>query len=76
VVCYNHESGQALGIPEIGNLLDRYAISCDHTNEYIDGSIRIFPMDHALRLTLREYALNVADHLPLIADFTVMEDDD
>lgn len=59
-----------------GNLLDGYAISYDHTNEYIDGSLRIFPLFRALRLTAAGYVSRVSDHLPLVARFDIVEDDD
>lgn len=59
-----------------GNLLDGYAISYDYTNEYIDGSLRIFPLFKALRLTAAEYVSRVSDHLPLVARFDIVVDDD
>ena len=59
-----------------GNLLDGYAVSANHTSEYIRGSLRIFPMHRALGKTLLGYRAEVSDHLPVIARFRVSEDDD
>ena len=60
----------------IGNLLDGYGISFDHTNEYIEGSLRIFPLNRTFRMSLEDYSEDVADHLPLVARFDITEDDD
>ena len=60
----------------IGNLLDGYAVSAENTDEYIDGSLRIFPLHRTYRLSLKDYGDNVADHLPLVARFVVTVDDD
>lgn len=59
-----------------GNLLDGYAISRDHTAEYVEGSLQIIPMHETLEMTLLEYRNNVSDHLPLDAVFRITEDDD
>ena len=52
------------------------AVSADDTDEYIDGSLRIFPLHRTYRLSLKDYAGNVADHLPLVARFVITVDDD
>lgn len=59
-----------------GDLLDGYAVSDDHTGEYVEGSLRVFPLHRALGMELLEYREKVSDHLPLIADFVVTVDDD
>jgi hypothetical protein len=59
-----------------GNLLDGFAISADHTGEYIEGSLRIFPMHRALNRSLCDFRGQVSDHLPLIARFRILVDDD
>ena len=67
----SHISGSRLG-----NLLDGYAISYEHTNEYIDGTLRIVPLDRAMRMSLREFGRDVSDHLPLVARFDIAAEDD
>lgn len=62
--------------PLEGNLLDGYAVSTRHTTEYVDGSIRIFPLDRALRLSCDVYVSTVSDHLPLTARFVTTRPDD
>ncbi len=59
-----------------GNLLDGFAVSRDHTSEYIGGSLRVFPIHRAFDMTLLEYRNQVSDHLPVIARFRITEDDD
>ena len=59
-----------------GNLLDGYAISRQHTSEYITRSIRIIQMHDVLGLSLINYRNTVSDHLPLDAAFRITEDDD
>jgi hypothetical protein len=60
-----------------GNLLDGFAISREHTGrEYIEASLRIFPMNRAMKYSLGDYEHRVSDHLPLVARFRVTEDDD
>jgi len=59
-----------------GSLLDGYAISKDHTGEYIAESIRIIPMHAILNKSLSEYIEEVSDHLPLEAMFRIIKDDD
>jgi endonuclease/exonuclease/phosphatase family metal-dependent hydrolase len=59
-----------------GNLLDGFAVSRNHTREYIAGTLRVFPMNRALGLSLLEYRQQVSDHLPVVARFRIVEDDD
>ena len=59
-----------------GNLLDGYAISSVGTTEYVQGSLRIFPMHRAFGMTLVQYSNEVSDHLPVVARFRIGEDDD
>ena len=59
-----------------GNLLDGYAISRQHTSEYIADSLQVLPLHQILGLTLTEYSDQVSDHLPLEARFRITEDDD
>ncbi len=59
-----------------GNLLDGYAISREHTSEYITGSLQIIDMHQILGLSLTDYRNTVSDHLPLDAVFRISEDDD
>ena len=59
-----------------GNLLDGYAISKDHTSEYIAGSLRIFPLHRTFGLSLSDFRNQVTDHLPLTAEFRITRDDD
>jgi endonuclease/exonuclease/phosphatase family metal-dependent hydrolase len=60
----------------IGNLLDGFAISNDHTDEYIEGSLRIFPLHRTMRKDLRMFSRDVSDHLPLVARFDIAVADD
>lgn len=59
-----------------GNLLDGYAVSNQHTVEYLPATLRILPMHDTLGLSLDDYRDNVSDHLPVTADFIVLIDDD
>lgn len=59
-----------------GNLLDGFAVSRDHTREYIAGSLRVFPIHRALGLSLLDYRNQVSDHLPIVARFRITADDD
>ena len=68
---FTHISG---GAP--GNLLDGYAISSQHTVEYIPATLRIWPMHTTLGLSLAQFDANVSDHLPVSAEFVVLVDDD
>lgn len=68
--------GSHISGSRMGNLLDGYAISFAHTNEYIDGSLRIFPLNRAMRMFLSDFKRNVSDHLPLVARFDIATADD
>lgn len=70
---FSHLSGSGC---DDGNLLDGFAISDNHTGEYIEASLRIYPMQRAVDMTLCEFRDDVSDHLPLIARFRIREDDD
>jgi endonuclease/exonuclease/phosphatase family metal-dependent hydrolase len=59
-----------------GNLLDGFAVSGRQTREYIEGTLRIFPMNRAFRLSLSDYERRVSDHLPVVGRFQIVEDDD
>lgn len=59
-----------------GNLLDGFAVSQGQTTEYIEGSLRIYPIFRALGLSLCDFGRDVSDHLPLIARFRILVDDD
>ena len=59
-----------------GNILDGFAISAGRTEEYLDGSLRIFPLQKTMRLNLRDFSEDVADHLPLVARFDIIAEDD
>lgn len=60
----------------MGNLLDGYAIAAQETGEYLEGSLRLFPMHEVFSIPLGDFRDDVADHLPLVADFLVTIDDD
>jgi endonuclease/exonuclease/phosphatase family metal-dependent hydrolase len=62
--------------PLEGNLLDGYAVSAKYTTEYVEGSLRIFPITRALRLPCKDYVSEVSDHFPLIARFMITAADD
>ncbi len=71
------ESGSHIGRDgELGNLLDGYAISRDHTSEYAPGTLEILPLHEEMDLTLLEFSEQVSDHLPLVATFNIDRDDD
>lgn len=59
-----------------GNLLDGYGISAVHTGEYVEGSLRIFPLNRTYGLTLLDFRNDVSDHLPVLARFRITQDDD
>ncbi|NIR41540.1 MAG: hypothetical protein GWN73_39190 [Actinobacteria bacterium] len=59
-----------------GNLLDGFAIAEQHTGEYIEASLRIVPAHLERGASLCEFRTAVSDHLPLLARFRVVEDDD
>lgn len=59
-----------------GNFLDGYAVTRLRMTEYIDGSLRIFPMHRAFDRTLTSYDTKVTDHLPIVASFLTTIDSD
>lgn len=59
-----------------GNLLDGYGISTFHTQEYIEGSLAILPLQRILGISLADYESDYSDHLPLVARFRITVDDD
>ena len=59
-----------------GGLLDGFAISTDHTGEYVAGSVEVVPLHERLGLTLRVYVKDISDHLPVMARFQTAQDDD
>jgi hypothetical protein len=59
-----------------GNLLDGFAIARTHTVEYIEASLRIYPMNRPFGQALCAFRESVSDHLPLIARFRILADDD
>ena len=63
---YSHilKSGRA-------NLLDGFAISRTFSNEYIRGSLRVFPMHWAMDIGREKYRKTVSDHLPFVASFRI-----
>ncbi|HEV2765058.1 MAG TPA: endonuclease/exonuclease/phosphatase family protein [Pyrinomonadaceae bacterium] len=52
-----------------GNLLDGYAVSRNHTTEFVAGSLSILQMHTLLGVTCNTYKAEYADHLPLVARF-------
>jgi endonuclease/exonuclease/phosphatase family metal-dependent hydrolase len=66
--------------PFRGNLLDGFAISQAHTQEYVSGSLRLLRFSD-FKSTCSKFArpsspTYVSDHLPLVATFSVAKDDD
>ena len=51
------------------NLLDGFAISRRFSTEYINGSLRLFPMHWNMDIGLERYRATVSDHLPFVANF-------
>lgn len=68
---FTHISG---GTP--GSLLDGYAFTNVDPAEYRDGSVAIVAMHERLGLSLAQYAAQVTDHLPVLAEFDVSVDHD
>jgi endonuclease/exonuclease/phosphatase family metal-dependent hydrolase len=62
------------GMP--GLLVDGFAISRQHTQEYIRGTLRIVHLYRTFDMTLQEFKDRVSDHLPLEAQFRITSDDD
>jgi endonuclease/exonuclease/phosphatase family metal-dependent hydrolase len=67
---FTHTSGSP------GNLLDRYAFTNADPAEYRDGSVAIVPMHEWVGLSLADYAAQVTDHLPVLAEFDLSVDHD
>lgn len=63
---YSHilEAGRA-------NLLDGFAISRTFSTEYIGGSLRVFPMHWAMKMSREKFRKRVSDHLPFVASFRI-----
>lgn len=59
-----------------GNFLDGFAITREHTGEYIETSAQVLQLHKTLGMKLSSYRTNVTDHLPLVARFRVNKDDD
>ena len=59
-----------------GNLLDGFAVAQTHTTEYIEASLRIYPTHRVLGMSLCAFREDVSDHLPLMARFRILADDD
>ena len=56
------------------NLLDGFAISRKYSTEYVRGSLRLFPMDWAMKkmgMSRQRYRRDVSDHLPFVATFRI-----
>lgn len=60
----------------IANLLDGYAIADEDTQEFVGGSLQIYPLWHAMNLERPQYVSQVSDHLPLVARFDILSADD
>jgi endonuclease/exonuclease/phosphatase family metal-dependent hydrolase len=57
-------------------MLDGYAISRCHTQEYVERSLRIVRMDRLMKMRPPKYSRQVSDHFPLMAKFDISTDDD
>ncbi len=53
------------------NLLDGFAITRTYTNEYIRGSLRLFPMHWTMDMGREQFRTKVSDHLPFVASFRI-----
>lgn len=53
------------------NLLDGFAMTRTYGNEYIRGSLRLFPMHWTMDLGRNEFKETVSDHLPFVASFKI-----
>lgn len=58
-----------------GNLLDGFAISKNHTNEYQSDLARV-ELPTLMGMTLGAFRVDVSDHYPLMATFSIVSDDD
>lgn len=56
------------------NLLDGFAISRKRNNEYIRGSLRLFPMHWTMDMGRAKFRDEVSDHLPFVASFRIDRD--
>ena len=56
------------------NLLDGFAISRQRNNEYIRGSLRLFPMHWTMDMGRARFRKEVSDHLPFVASFKIDRD--
>ena len=56
------------------NLLDGYAITRTFSQEYVRGSLRLFPMHWSMDIGRERYKDTVSDHLPFVASFRVDKD--
>lgn len=56
------------------NLLDGFAISRVRNNEYIRGSLRLFPMHWTMDMGRERFRDEVSDHLPFVASFRIDRD--
>jgi hypothetical protein len=59
-----------------GSLLDGYAVSKEHTKEYVQNSIAVVDLPAMLGISRWDYTDRISDHLPLTAAFNVSQDDD
>lgn len=58
-----------------GRLLDGFGITSE-MDEYIAGSLRVFPMHRAVGLSLEEFKERISDHLPIVARIRISRDND
>ncbi|EFL87443.1 GMP synthase [Ahrensia sp. R2A130] len=53
------------------NLLDGFAVSRKFSNDYVRGSLRLFPMHWTLDMGREKFRDKVSDHLPFVASFKI-----
>tara|TARA_R110002050_G_C8918661_1_gene511275 strand:- start:646 stop:945 length:300 start_codon:yes stop_codon:yes gene_type:complete len=53
------------------NLLDGFAVSRTYSNDYIRGSLRLFPMHWTMNLGRESFKKKVSDHLAFVASFKI-----
>jgi len=53
------------------NLLDGFAMTRTFSQEYIRGSLRLFPMHWTMNIGREEFKNTVSDHLPFVASFKI-----
>ncbi|MCU0828272.1 MAG: GMP synthase [Tabrizicola sp.] len=51
------------------NLLDGFAVSRRYSDNYVRGTLRLFPMDWTLDMGRARFRSQVSDHLPFVASF-------